>query len=140
MRYRYVRVRRTTTLIEDRSPAIGNVWLSLRGPVALTSLHWTPDVDVYETPTGITVMAELAGVADEDCSILLFEDALVIEGRRLLPSCEPGGAYHVAGIRQGPFRIEIPLSSTIDTERVEVQYDRGMLRMRLPKMLGGSTT
>ncbi len=139
MRYRYVRVRRTTILTSDPSPAVGNIWLSLRGPVALTALHWTPDVDVYETPTGIAVMAELAGVADEDVSILLFEDALVIEGRRLLPACEPGGTYHVAAIRQGPFRLEVPLPSAIDTERVEVQYERGMLCVRLPKKPGGST-
>ncbi len=138
MRYRYVRVRSTTILTGDRSFATGDLWLSLRGPVALTSLHWTPDVDVYETPTGIAVLAELAGVADEDCSILLFEDALVIEGRRILPACEPAGAYHVAAIRQGPFRIEVPLSSAIDTERVEVQYDRGILAVRLPKIPGGS--
>ncbi len=139
MRYRYVRVRRTTIQTSGPAPAVENIWLSLRGPVALTSLYWTPDVDVYETPTRIALAAELAGVADEDVSILLFEDALVIEGRRLLPPCEPGGAYHVAAIRQGPFRIEVPLSSPVDTERVEVEYNRGLLCVRLPKIVGGST-
>ncbi len=137
MRYRYVRVRSTTILTGDRSPGLGNVWLNLRGPVAVTSLYWSPDIDVYETATALAVTAELAGVADEDCSILLFEDALVIEGRRALPACEEGGAYHVAAIRQGPFRVEVPLPAAIDAERVEVQYERGLLRMRLPKMTGG---
>ncbi len=137
MRYRFVRVRSTTILTGEPSPGFGNLWLSLRGPVAVTPLYWSPDIDVYESPTAVTIMAELAGVADEDCSILLFEDAVVIEGRRVLPACEEGGSYHVAAIRQGPFRVEVPLSTAIDAERVEVQYERGLLRIRLPRPAGG---
>ena len=41
--------------------------------------------------------------------------------------------YHAAGIRQGPFRVELPLPAPVDPERVEARYDRGLLRITLPE-------
>jgi HSP20 family protein len=58
---------------------------------------------------------------------------LVVEGRRRLPSCQEGAVYHAAGIRQGPFRVELALPAPVDAERVEARYDRGLLRITLPK-------
>ena len=55
---------------------------------AMAHSHWRPDADVVETVGSITVTVELAGVDEEDVAVLLFEDALVIEGRRELPRCE----------------------------------------------------
>jgi HSP20 family molecular chaperone IbpA len=43
------------------------------------------------------------------------------------------GTYHAAGVRQGPFRVELPLPAPVDGERVEALYDRGLLRISLPK-------
>ena len=67
----------------------------------------------------------------------LFEDVLVVEGHRQLPSCREGALYHAAGIRQGPFRVELPLPAPVDPERVEARYDLGLLRITLPKRAGG---
>jgi HSP20 family molecular chaperone IbpA len=41
--------------------------------------------------------------------------------------------YHAASIRQGPFRVELPLPAPIDPERVEARYDRGLLHITLAK-------
>jgi HSP20 family molecular chaperone IbpA len=41
--------------------------------------------------------------------------------------------YQSAGIRQGPFRLEVPLSASIDAERVAARSDHGLLRITLPK-------
>jgi HSP20 family molecular chaperone IbpA len=41
--------------------------------------------------------------------------------------------YQAAGIRQGPFRAEVPLPVPVDAERVEARYDRGLLSITLPK-------
>ena len=78
-------------------------------------------------------MVDLAGVEEDDLEVQLFEDMLVVEGRRRLPSCQEGAVYHAVGIRQGPFRVELPLPAPVDAERVEARYDRGLLRITLPK-------
>jgi HSP20 family molecular chaperone IbpA len=99
--------------------------------------RWRPETDVYETPTAIVVTVELSGMDEDEMEVLLYEDALVVEGRRSIPGCETGGVYHAVGIRQGPFRLEVPLPPAIDSERVEARYERGLLCIRLPKRTGG---
>ena len=71
--------------------------------------RWRPNADVYETARTIEMTVDLAGVADEDFEIQLFANALVVEGVRRLPSAREDAVYHAAGIRQGPFRVELPL-------------------------------
>jgi HSP20 family molecular chaperone IbpA len=41
--------------------------------------------------------------------------------------------YHAAGIRQGPFQVEVPLPAPVDPERVEARYEAGLLRISLAK-------
>src|SRR5262249_43916428 len=99
----------------------------------LVEPRWRPNADTYETTATIEIVVELAGVNDDDFEVQLFEDALVVEGRRRPPACHEGAVYQLAGIRQGPFRVELPLSAPVAADRVEVHYDRGLLRVSLPK-------
>ena len=46
--------------------------------------RWRPDADTYETATTIEIVVDLAGVDEDDFELQLFEDALVVEGRRQL--------------------------------------------------------
>jgi HSP20 family molecular chaperone IbpA len=99
----------------------------------LVPTPWRPDVDTYETATAVEVVVDLAGVEEDDFEVLLFDDALVVEGQRQPLSCQEGAVYHAAGIRHGLFRVELPLPAPVDPERVEARYDRGLLRITLPK-------
>ncbi|MGH7278701.1 MAG: Hsp20/alpha crystallin family protein, partial [Candidatus Rokuibacteriota bacterium] len=92
-------------------------------------------VDLYETPEAIRVTAELAGVDEDDVEILLFDDAVVIEGTRILPACEGEALYHAATIRQGPFRLAVPLPAAVDTGAVEARLERGLLFVTLPRLV-----
>lgn len=101
--------------------------------VRLAQTKWRPPADVYESERAIAITVELAGVEPEELDIQLFDDALVVEGKRVLPPIEPDGIYHAAEVRQGPFRLEIPLLASIDPERFSAQYDRGLLRVVFAK-------
>ena len=78
------------------------------------------------------VTVDLAGIDQDDLDVVLFEDALIVEGQRRLPA-DPGVVYHVAEIRQGPFRLELGLPGSIDQERVDARYDQGLLRITFLK-------
>lgn len=97
---------------------------------------WQPAADVYETPGAITVMVDLAGVDHEELDVTLYQDAVVLQGRRRLPATEPGGVFHVAEIPQGTFRLDLGLPATIDPERADARYERGLLQIMLPKAEG----
>ena len=139
MRCRHLGIRYTMVLMAGQPPVWGQEgWWAHRMPgAALAHSHWRPATDVVETGRAITVTVELAGVDEEDVVVLLFEDVLVVEGRRELPRCEEDGVYRVAAIRQGPFRIEVPLSVRIDPKGVVARCERGLVCVRLPKANGG---
>jgi HSP20 family molecular chaperone IbpA len=70
---------------------------------------------------------------DDGFDVQLYEDALVIEGERHVDACESGGFYHAAELRQGRFHVEITLPVDVDPDGVHVAYERGILRVELPK-------
>jgi HSP20 family protein len=101
------------------------------------AVQWRPATDIYETPDAILVKMELAGMREEDIEVTLYEDALVVAGRRA-DDAEMDNAiyYHEAQIRYGPFRAEIMLPGAVQREGVEAHFENGFLRLKLPKVPG----
>jgi HSP20 family molecular chaperone IbpA len=135
MRYRRLSVRYAMTVRSARSWPFADVWESDRLRL-LAQARWRPEADMVETASAVQIVVDLAGVGEDDFEVQLFQDAVVVGGRRRLPACEEDAIYHAAGIRQGAFQLELALPSPIDAERVEAQYDRGILRITLPKRSG----
>ena len=132
MRYRRLSYPYTMVVASSQTWSLGDLWQSDRVRLLLQP-RWRPDADTYETASTVEIIVDLAGVDEDDFEVLLFEDALVVEGRRRLPSCQEGAVYHTAGIRQGPFQVELPLPAPVDPERGQVRCERGLLRITLPK-------
>lgn len=102
------------------------------------TVQWRPASDIHETPAAILVKMELAGVREEDIEITLYEDALVVTGKRDDDVVHDADVwYHEAQIRYGPFRAEILLPSPVQREHVEARYENGFLRVILPKATRG---
>ena len=103
-------------------------------PLPRGAVQWRPPADIHETPKAILVKMELAGMREEDIEVTLYEDALVVTGRRDEdPDHGDTTYYHEAQIRYGPFRAEVLLPTEVDRERVEARYENGFLRIQLPK-------
>ena len=132
MRYRRLSVHYARRVSVGQAWPFGETWQVDRVRV-LVEPGWRPDADVYETVSSVELVLDLAGVEEDDVELQLSEHVLVVEGQRRMPVSEPGAMYHVAGIRQGPFRVEVALPAPVDPERVEASYERGLLRVSLPK-------
>jgi len=91
MRYRRVTFRSTRLRTGQPWPFAG-AWEheSLR---LLLQARWRPAADMSETATAIEVTVDLAGVDEDDFEVQLFENGLVVEGRRQLPSCGEDAVY-----------------------------------------------
>ena len=131
MRYRRLSYR-YAMMLRTGPTWTGEIWESERLRLLVEPV-WRPDADTYETAATIEVAVDLAGVDDEDVEVQLFDDAIVVTGRRPVSAAHEGAVFQLAGIRRGPFRVELPLSAPVDADRVEVHYDRGLLRITLPK-------
>jgi HSP20 family protein len=129
MRFRQLSIR-YHELVPEGLRLLGDPWL-FPFPIPLARREWRPPVDYWETGEELSVKVEVAGMSEEDFDIVLYQDALVIQGDRQWRSSE--ARFHLAEIRHGPFRLEVPIPSNIDRERVTARYDRGFLRVVLPK-------
>jgi HSP20 family molecular chaperone IbpA len=95
-------------------------------------LAMVPPVDVIEDAAGITLLADLPGVARDKLSIQLEPDSLTIEGEVSLEM--PGGleSSH-AEVRLPRYRRVFSLSRELDTENTSAEFKNGVLKLRIPK-------
>ena len=109
----------------DRAPA-------RQGGDADTSRALTPRVDVSEDDTGITLLADLPGVARDQLALNVEGDTLLIEGS--VDASAPGGLEAVhAEVRLPRYRRAFTLSRELDASRIEAQLKDGVLKLRIPK-------
>ena len=91
-----------------------------------------PPVDVYEDENGITLKADLPGVAKESLAVHVEGDQLVIEGHVSLgESARLEPVY--AEVRVAHYRRTFALSRDLDTARIEAAMKNGVLTLRVPK-------
>jgi HSP20 family molecular chaperone IbpA len=91
-----------------------------------------PRVDVVEDETGITLWADLPGVARDALEIHVEGDALTIEGQVTATTPEAMEATY-AEVRVPRYRRTFTLSRELDGGRIEAQLKDGVLRLRIPK-------
>ncbi|HEX6797604.1 MAG TPA: Hsp20/alpha crystallin family protein [Ktedonobacterales bacterium] len=98
------------------------------------AVTWRPPADIHETTDAIVVKLELAGMHEEQLEITVYENGLVVSGRRdddaKLDDCL---CFHEAQVHYGPFRAEFRLPVPVEREDAAVSYERGFLRIRLRK-------
>ena len=91
-----------------------------------------PPVDVIEDAEGITLLADLPGVAKDQLHLRVERDQLEIEAELQLPAVEGLQALHAEVTRQ-VYRRTFTLSKELDAERVTAEMNQGVLRVRIPK-------
>jgi HSP20 family protein len=132
MRYRRLSYRYAMVLRIGRLQPFGDIWQTDRLR-HFVQARWRPDADAYETARTVEITVDVSGVDEDDFEVQLYDDVLVVQGvRQLRPVPEPA-RYHAAGIRQGPFQVELPLPAPVDPGKVEARYERGLLRVTLAK-------
>ncbi|MCC7107013.1 MAG: Hsp20/alpha crystallin family protein [Chloroflexi bacterium] len=137
MRYRRLHHRYSVFMAAGEPRMLSSGWRF--GPVesVIAQTRWQPPTDVYETAAALYITVELAGVEPDDLDVMLYEDALAIEGQRRI-ACEDRGVYHAVQIRQGQFRVEVPLPlpRPVEPEQIEARYENGLLRITVSKQAG----
>lgn len=96
-------------------------------------LVFTPDVDIFETETAITLLADLPGVRPEDLSIDLRDNTLTISGD-IFP-VEVGDEEDILiEYETGKYYRQFTLSEVIVQEKIDAKLTDGVLRLTLPKV------
>ena len=96
-------------------------------------LVFTPAVDIYETETKITMLADIPGVKPEALSIDLKDNTLTITGEVMNPEKkEEMDIYRE--YRTGKYIRQFTLSEMIDQNKIEATLKDGVLNLVLPKV------
>lgn len=97
--------------------------------------HWvcTPPIDIFETPEGLVLRADLPGVTAETLDLQVQDNKLTLLGR-VLEQAPPGAAlihqeYHV-----GDFVRSFILSDDVDHDRIAAKISNGVLDLLLPRI------
>lgn len=90
-----------------------------------------PPVDIVEDSTGITLTADLPGIAKEDLSIGVDGRTLTVEAPLRLEANALVSVY--AEFRANHYRRSFELSSELDTGSIDATLKDGVLTLRLPK-------
>ena len=91
-----------------------------------------PPVDVIEDSGGITLYADLPGVPKEKLNLHVDADTLTIEGEFGLELPEGMESTH-AEVSLPRYRRTFTLSRELDVDKVNAEFDQGVLKLRIPK-------
>jgi HSP20 family protein len=95
---------------------------------------WDPPIDVYETPAGYVVTAEVPGLAREQIELAVQENRLTIRGVRPAAAPDAGGHhYHQIERGHGSFQRTFEFVDAVDQDGISADLHNGVLTVTLPK-------
>jgi HSP20 family protein len=99
--------------------------------------RWLPDVDVFETETGVAVRVELAGVRGEDLRVTVDGRTLRISGVRSVINRAEVQRLHQMEIASGPFERRVQIPIPFDRDGITANLADGFLTVVLPRRSAG---
>ena len=103
------------------------------GQEALTTSTFAPPVDVYEDEHNVTLKIEVPGIDEKDIDVRIENNTLTVHGERKYEKEEKEENFRRVERQYGSFTRSFTLPNTIDPEKVEAHYDKGILKIQLAK-------
>lgn len=92
-----------------------------------------PSIDISETDNSLQVKADLPGVDESDIDVQLNGDILSIRGEKKSDHEQKEENYHLVERSYGSFSRSIRLPFTVDQDKVDATFDKGVLTITMPK-------
>ena len=109
------------------------------GRIGFLEGRFAPEIDLTETDKEIRVSAELPGLEEKDIEVTMTDGALNIRGEKREEKTEEEKNYYRSERRYGSFERTIPLPAEIDSDKVQAEFKRGVLTVRIPKTPGAES-
>ncbi len=95
---------------------------------------WLPPTDIFEDKDSIRIVTELPGVRPEDVKITCENNTLTIRGEKKQVAEESTDRVHRYERTYGTFERAFSLPNTVDADRVQANFEHGVLTVVLPKV------
>src|ERR1041384_8320491 len=100
---------------------------------SLSSSSFSPAVDVYEDEHAVNLKIEIPGIDEKDLDIRVENNTLTVHGERKFEKEEKEENFRRVERQYGSFTRSFTLPQTVDSENVSANYDKGVLKISLPK-------
>ena len=128
---------RELSAMQDRLNRINRLFresYSPEGPEkALTTTSLAPPVDIYEDEHNVVLKIEVPGIDEKDIDVRIQSNTLTVQGERKIEKEEKEENYRRVERQYGSFTRTFILPQTVDTESVSANYEKGVLKITLPK-------
>lgn len=105
-------------------------WVKNKTP---SQVHFYPACDINETDTHFLVSLDVPGLKKDDIKIEVNDNQLLVHGERKREVKKEQGEWHRHERSYGQFQRTLVLPRTIDSDKIEAQYEDGVLNIALPK-------
>jgi HSP20 family protein len=99
----------------------------------LNNTSFAPPVDVYEDEHSVNLKIEVPGVDEKDIDVRIENNVLTVHGERKFEKEEKQENFRRVERQYGSFTRSFTLPTTVDAEKVLANYDKGILKIALPK-------
>src|SRR6202142_3804476 len=125
--------RELSTLQDRINRAFRESYTGANHDESLTTSSFAPAVDVYEDEHKVTLKIEVPGIDEKDIEVQVENNVLTVHGERKIEKEEKEENYRRVERQYGSFTRNFTLPQTVDTEKVSATYDKGVLKITLPK-------
>lgn len=94
---------------------------------------WLPAMDVVERADAFVVTLDVPGISHDAIDLTFDRGTLTIRGTRGSTEYGEQDKIYVAERALGEFERVVRLPETVDSERIEASFDRGVVTIHIPK-------
>src|SRR5262250_3691281 len=100
---------------------------------ALSTSSFAPPVDVYEDEHSMTLKIEVPGIDEKDIDVRVENNTLTVHGERKFEKEEKEENFRRVERQYGSFTRSFTLPNTVDSDSIQANYDKGILKIQLAK-------
>ncbi len=111
---------------------LDEVWNNL--PAATTeAASMSVRLDVKEDNDAFHITAELPGLSEKEVEVTFDDGLLTIRGEKKIEREDKKDTWHVIERTFGSFARQLSLPTTINSDKIDAKFDKGVLKITLPK-------
>ena len=98
-------------------------------------IGWVPATEIVESAEELTLTAELPGMDQKNIDVSIEDGVLTLRGEKVeeKKESEPDKKFYLFERNYGSFERSFALPSVIDTNKITAAFDKGVLKIHLPK-------